>query len=167
MLTQTSACRIFGGAYTMGSKNTMGDPITFLRHSPSPVVYVGINYRVGHFGFLNGPTLAASAGTIPNAGLHDQLFALQWVRDNIHLFHGDAAEVTVMGVSAGGGSALHHVTAFGGKGPELLFKRVLPMSAGFTPRGGHASVEEEYLDFEAAVGCMSLPPRGCALRESY
>lgn len=148
-------CRIFGGAYTMGSKNTMGDPITFLRHSPSPVVYVGINYRVGYFGFLNGPSVSVAPGAIQNAGLHDQLFALQWVQDNVHLFHGDKDHVTAMGVSAGAGSALHHVTAYGGNGPPLLFKRVLSMSAGFTPRGGHAFVEEQYLEFEAEVGCMS------------
>lgn len=138
----------------MGSKNTMGDPITFLKHSPSPVVYVGVNYRVGYFGFLGGPSLTLAPGTIPNAGLHDQRFGLQWVQDNVHLFNGDKDEVTVMGVSAGGGSALHHVTAYGGLGAPLMFKRVLPMSAGFYQQGGHAFLEEQFKEFEAAVGCM-------------
>lgn len=143
----------------MGSKTAMGDPITFLKHSPSPVVYVGINYRLGHFGFLGGPSLTLAPGTIPNAGLHDQLFGLQWVQDNVHLFHGDKDEVTMMGVSAGGSSALHHVTAYGGLGAPPMFKRVLPMSSGFNHHGGHSFVEEQFKVFEAAVGCeYSLIP---------
>ena len=37
-----------------------------------------------------------------------------------------------MGESAGGGSVLHHVTAYGGRGTSL-FKRAIPQSGGFPP----------------------------------
>lgn len=60
-----------------------------------------MNYRLGAFGFLAGPTLQAEGG-VSNAGLYDQRLALQWVQDNIHLFGGDPNQVTVMGESAGG-----------------------------------------------------------------
>ncbi|KAL0634810.1 hypothetical protein Q9L58_006243 [Maublancomyces gigas] len=146
---------VFGGGYTMGSKNSMGDPSILLQASPSPVIWVAINYRLGHFGFLGGPTLVLAPGTVPNAGLHDQRFGLQWVQENIHLFGGDKDEVTIIGASAGAGSTLHQVTAYGGEGEPAMFKRVLPMGPGFFPLGGHSQIQEEYETFEAAAGCAS------------
>jgi para-nitrobenzyl esterase len=62
------------------------------------IVVVTFNYRVGIEGF-------AQIGTAPaNRGLLDQVAALEWVRDNIGAFGGDADQVTVFGQSAGGGS---------------------------------------------------------------
>jgi carboxylesterase type B len=69
----------------------------------------------------------------PNAGLFDQNLALQWVQQYIHMFGGDPARVTVMGESAGAGSILHHITAYGGKGPPLLFHQAIPQSPAFQP----------------------------------
>lgn len=136
----------------------MGDPSILLHASPSPVIWVAINYRLGHFGFLGGPTLVLASGAVSNAGLHDQRFGLQWVQENIHLFGGDKDEVTIIGASAGAGSALHQVTAYGGEGEPAMFKRVVPMGPGFFPLGGHSQIQEEYQTFEAAAGCMCYPP---------
>jgi para-nitrobenzyl esterase len=67
------------------------------------VVYVTANYRVGVLGFLAHPALSAESPhhTSGNYGFLDAIAALQWVHDNIAAFGGDAARVTVTGVSAG------------------------------------------------------------------
>jgi carboxylesterase type B len=39
-----------------------------------------------------------------NAAMLDQVFALEWVRDYIHVFGGDKNQVTAMGESAGAAS---------------------------------------------------------------
>lgn len=67
-----------------------------------------MNYRLGAFGWLSGPTFQAD-GTA-NAGLYDQRFALQWVQQHIAKFGGDPKRVTVFGESAGGGSIMHQIT---------------------------------------------------------
>lgn len=144
--------RIYGGANSLGSKTIMGNPVNFLKHSPSPVIWVAPNYRIGNLGFLSGPSFTLSEGTVPNAGLYDQRFAMQWVQKYIHLFHGDKDTVTLMGASAGSGGIMHHVTAYGGAG-DTLFHRVLPMGPGVFLTGGHATAEAGYLEFEKAAGC--------------
>jgi para-nitrobenzyl esterase len=67
------------------------------------VVVVGINYRIGIFGFLAHPALSAESPhkASGNYGLLDQLAALKWVKDNITAFGGDPGRVTVFGESAG------------------------------------------------------------------
>lgn len=145
--------RIFGGGYYLGSKTFSGDPINFLKDSPSPVVYVAPSYRLGYFGWLAGPSFTLSSGTTPNAGLYDQRFALQWVQKNIHLFHGQKDEVTVMGASSGAGSIMHHITAFGGEG-ESFFKRAVQMGPAYFLTGSHSVSENIFKEFEAAAGCL-------------
>lgn len=63
-------------------------------------IAVGIQYRLGAFGFLSSVEVARQG--VPNAAIHDMLFALQWVQKHIHLFGGDPSQVTIAGESAGG-----------------------------------------------------------------
>ncbi|WP_330255451.1 carboxylesterase family protein [Nocardia sp. NBC_00565] len=85
---------IHGGAYTRGSNaRAIYDGAGFARDG---VVLVSINYRLGISGF------AAVADAPLNRGVHDQLFALRWVRENIEAFGGDPNRVTIFGESAGG-----------------------------------------------------------------
>ena len=92
---------IYGGGYTAGEKTGFGqyNPAGLIKASQQSgsegIVFVSMNYRLGAFGFLAGPTLV-SDGTA-NAGLYDQRLALEWVRQNIHLFGGDPHRVTVIG----------------------------------------------------------------------
>jgi para-nitrobenzyl esterase len=67
------------------------------------VVVVGVNYRLGVFGF--GWFGEAIGDT--NCGLRDQLAAASWVKRNIFAFGGNPAAVTAMGESAGAGALLH------------------------------------------------------------
>jgi carboxylesterase type B len=97
------------------------------------VIFVALNYRLGALGWLAGPTLQA-AGGVSNAGLYDQRLALEWVQKYIHLFGGDPDRVTVLGVSAGVGSILHQITAYGGQEP-VPFAQAIPQSPGFQPIG--------------------------------
>jgi para-nitrobenzyl esterase len=92
--------------YFHGGSNTAGySQLTPLGPalSPSGVVVVTANYRLGPFGFFAHPALTAESEhhSSGNYGLLDQLQALQWVRENISRFGGDPGRVTVMGQSSG------------------------------------------------------------------
>lgn len=77
---------------------------------------------------------------------------MQWIQKYIHLFHGNKDVVTAMGVSAGAAGIMHHVTANGGKG-ETLFQRVVPLSSGYFPTGGHAAAEADFNAMLAEADC--------------
>lgn len=99
---------IYGGGFSIG---WTGDPNydceaiarKSLADSKESVILVSMNYRVGQIGFFSYPWLDAesSSGTSGNYGLLDQIAALQWVKDNISKFGGDASRVTIFGQSAG------------------------------------------------------------------
>jgi para-nitrobenzyl esterase len=92
------------------------------------VVVVSANYRVGALGFLwLGDHGGDQTDAVPNAGLLDQLFAMQWVRRNIASFGGDPDRLTVFGESAGAGSLLHLLASPLSKG---VFSRCICQSAG-------------------------------------
>ena len=67
-------------------------------------IVVTFNYRLNVYGFLD--LHALSDRFDQNCGLHDQVMALEFVRDNIAAFGGDPAQVTAFGESAGAASVL-------------------------------------------------------------
>ena len=91
-----------GGAFIAGSGDSPWYEGTNLCRK-GDVVVVTINHRLGAFGYLHlgelgGEEFAASG----NAGMLDIVSALEWVRDNIASFGGDAGNVTIFGESGGG-----------------------------------------------------------------
>ena len=106
---------IYGGAFTSGSSSLYsGQPLS----EKGPVVVVTMNYRLGALGFLALPELDAQRMGAPSGsdGIRDQQLALKWVQGNIATFHGDPANVTVFGESAGGTSTCMHIVSPGSQG---------------------------------------------------
>ncbi len=118
---------IHGGAFVIGSGSSpIYDGSRFAEHGD--VVVVSINYRLGAFGFLHldhifGDEFASSG----NAGILDQVLALEWVRDNIATFGGDPDQITIFGESAGGMSV---GTLLGMPAAQGLYARAIVQSGG-------------------------------------
>lgn len=87
------------------------------------VVVVTINYRLGPLGFLH--LTPKGDGLTSNAGLLDQIAALEWVRDHISAFGGNPDEVTVFGESAG---AMSIAALLAMPTAEGLFRRAILQS---------------------------------------
>jgi len=113
--------------------------------------------QLGAFGWMSGPTFQKS-GTA-NVGLYDQRLALEWVQKYVQLFGGDNDRVTVMGESAGAGSIMHHITAYGGtKGPgQLPFQQAVMQSASVhNPVQSKLLEEQVFQSFLAAANVSTL-----------
>ncbi|TKH44156.1 para-nitrobenzyl esterase [Paenibacillus terrae] len=87
------------------------------------VVVVTLNYRLGPLGFLH--LTPRGGGLTSNAGLLDQIAALEWVRDHIAAFGGNPNEVTVFGESAG---AMSIAALLAMPAAEGLFQRAILQS---------------------------------------
>lgn len=148
---------IYGGGYTGGNKNN--NPAGLIaasgNSSNGDVIYVAMNYRLGAFGWSSGPSFQADGG-VANVGLYDQRFALEWVQNNIHLFGGDKNRVTVFGESAGGGSIMHQITAYGGLKGKAPFQQAVPQSPGWQPVQSNVQQEGVYQKFLNLTNTTSL-----------
>ncbi len=118
---------IHGGAFTGGSGSVPlydGEAL-----AKKGVVFVTVNYRLGIFGFFAHPDLSKESPhrVSGNYALLDQVAALQWVKDNISLFGGDANNITVAGQSAGAFSVNALVASPLAKG---LFQKAIAESGG-------------------------------------
>jgi para-nitrobenzyl esterase len=119
-------------------------------------VVVTLNYRLGAFGFLAHPALAAESPhhAAGNYGLLDQIAALEWVQRNIAHFGGDPSRVTIFGESAGGMSVGSLIASPLAKG--LFARAILESGTGV----GHGVVPS---DTARAIGIQfaeSLHVRG-------
>ena len=111
------------------------------------IVLVSINYRLGLMGYFAHPELSRESphGVSGNYGTLDQIFALQWVRDNIASFGGNPDDITIFGESAGGESVAHMLTSPLARG--LFHKAILQSPA----NGGQMmQLRHPFLDFPSA-----------------
>ncbi len=147
-----------GGAYGITAPSGSLDYYNGSSLADQGVVVVTVNYRLGAFGFLAHPELAAesSHNTSGNYGIMDQQAALRWVQKNIGAFGGDPAKVTIFGQSAGGTSTLIHLVSPESKG---LFSQAITESGPFWQHGfaidnavTRAEGEQQGTDFAAGIG---------------
>lgn len=121
---------LYGGAFQTGStceKEFNGEQL-----ARQGVVVVSIAYRLNVFGFFAHAMLekeAVDGRPCANFGFLDQRMGIQWVKDNIALFGGNPANITVFGQSAGAASALAQSVSPMNDG---LFQRVIMQSGGGT-----------------------------------
>jgi carboxylesterase type B len=67
-----------------------------------------------------------------NAGLLDQRFALQWIKQNIAAFGGNPSDVTLMGQSGGGYAVVSQMALYDGDN-QGLFQKAVPRSIQRSP----------------------------------
>jgi para-nitrobenzyl esterase len=144
---------IHGGAYVFGSGAVPWyDGTRFARHGD--VVVVTINYRLGPLGFLHlADRFGDAAEGSGNAGILDQVAALEWVRESISAFGGDTDNVTIFGESAGANSV---GTLLGLPAARGLFHKAIAQSgagAWVSTRERAAQIAERTIaSFDAETG---------------
>jgi carboxylesterase type B len=126
-----------------------GSPV--VKQSGGNVIYVVANYRLGAFGYLGGTTVEQTA--TPNAGFWDQRAVFEWIQKYISLVNGDPKDVTVWGESAGAGSIMHQLVAFGGTQPALFKKAVLQSPANNPQFDRKVQLEKQFQTFASLAGC--------------
>lgn len=140
------------GAYSSMTSNTSAfDGVRLCRRGN--VVVVTVNHRLNLFGYLylsefGGPEFADSG----NAGMLDLVLALEWVRDNIGEFGGDAKNVTIFGQSGGGAKCATLMAMPAARG---LFHRVWTMSGQQITASRPATARKTASEFLAA---LQVPP---------
>ncbi|CBX95723.1 similar to lipase [Plenodomus lingam JN3] len=143
------------GAFNRGTSSMYNAP-SFLAHSGQRLIVVTFNYRIGALGFLPS-TLSAEEGVL-NLGLKDQALLMEWVKDNIGAFGGDANNVALYGLSAGAHSDPQ-------KSP--LYHRVIMESGAPTSRAvrpyNAPTHEQQFSDFLREVGC----PLGLSSKDTF
>ena len=117
---------IHGGGNVVGDAKIY-DPSSLV--SSQNVIVVTIQYRMGAFGWFRHPSLVDENSSLEdksgNFGTLDTIAALEWIKNNIKAFGGDANNITIFGESAGG----HNVTAlFASPLAEGLFHKAIVQS---------------------------------------
>lgn len=146
-----------GGGYGTGSA---GDDFSeLIATNSNGFIVVAIQYRLGAFGFLSNAEVKRSA--VPNAGLYDMHFALEWVQKHIGKFGGDPSRVTIAGESAGGGAVMLQAMAYGGKEGTKYFHNAiaaspyLPTQCDYDDSGPGQSPGQSFALFAHAAGCAA------------
>ena len=146
----------YGGGFVAGDGSEFRyDGASMARRG---IVVVTVNYRLGAFGFLAHPALAAESpdGATGNYALLDQVAALKWVQANARAFGGDPARVTIGGESAGSVSVSALMASPLARG---LFARAIGESGSALtnhPIPTRAQAESAGVTFAALAGASSI-----------
>ena len=152
---------IHEGGNTLGSAyDKLNTPDGLIRQAElngQPVVFVGINYRLGIFGYATNRALRETKQG--NAGLRDQRAALDWIRYNVETFGGDPSKVTVVGDSVGASSIGLHITSYAGE-RGVPFQKAIMMSGGSGLNFNIMSdfVENNTAHIATSLGCNDMDP---------
>lgn len=141
---------IFGGGFYSGT-TALGLYDGKILASEENIILVSINYRVTNLGFLYFEKARHEAPG--NAGMFDQLMALQWIRDNIRYFGGNPNNVTLFGESAGAVSISYHLLSPLSR--NLFHQAILQSGAPTMPWGivDTKKLNHRGLLLAEAVGC--------------
>ncbi|KAF3832267.1 hypothetical protein F7725_025932 [Dissostichus mawsoni] len=151
-----------GGYLHMLSGGEPGYSPTEKLAADTEMVFVSFNYRLNAFGFmaLNMLREGSPSNTSGNYGFMDQIAALKWVQENIHVFGGDPEKVTIFGQSSGGTSVWTMMMSPLAKG---LFRAAVDMSGSYVYKATLEQAESDNLLFLQRTGCnelTDLPLRG-------
>ena len=122
------------------------------------VVLVAPNSRLGLLGYMGSEELRSRTddGSTGNLGVADQRLALEWVRDNIAAFGGNASNVLIMGESSGGTSVAAHLATPASWG---LFHKAVLESPGLTQTKTLADAHTNFMYIRDALAAHHSP--GC------
>lgn len=142
---------IYGGSFNSGSANleiTEGHILA----SYEDTIVITSNYRVGPFGFL----FLNSSSSPGNAGLADQLMAIEWYREHyLDYFGASKTSVCLFGESAGSMS-IHFMLL---SNQSHLFNRGIFQSTSAFSDITYRTSKEAYrvsLSFAQKVGCLEI-----------
>ncbi len=145
---------IHGGAYfSGGSADPLYNGANFA--ADHDVVLVSLNYRINLFGSLCLSVLPGGEDYQEAGYLNilDQIRALEWIKENIAAFGGDAGNITVFGESAGSASAALLAVCPQAKG---LFQKAIcesgPIDLYKTPEKGEPYARE----LAEILGCATV-----------
>ncbi|WP_249644192.1 carboxylesterase/lipase family protein [Nocardia sputi] len=154
----------YGGGFVLGSNAQYDSPARLVRDGQ--VIVAIPNYRLGPFGFLALPELAAGEGGVTGTyGTLDQQAALRWIRDNAAAFGGDSDNITLFGESAGGMSVCTQLASPTARG--LYAKAIIQSGSCARSPLAPASKEQAYqrsAEYAAGLGCAEAATRLTCLR---
>ncbi len=119
------------------------------------VVVVTVNHRLNMFGYMYlGDKFGSAYADSGNVGNLDLVASLEWVKENIGAFGGDASNVTIMGESGGGSKVSHMLATPAADG--LFHKAIIQSGPGVTSgKKAKAAKTTETLLAEAGVRTLS------------
>eukprot|EP01084_Bolivina_argentea_P292791 503452_1 len=135
---------VYSGGFTVGYGAGLLKNGTKLANLTNSIV-VSMNYRVGAIGFYYDENL----DILGNFGYLDQVFAIEWVYNNIKAFGGNPEQITIFGESAGAASVDLH----------LLNQTALYKAAIVESGGGEGFLTTDYWNngisdaFSSKCGC--------------